>query len=211
MSSRSVCVALLTLMQMQDYPRGGRYRPMQAQHCSAGSTWVRYRTIPQQGSERSQNQIPTGEVLRSFCTSPPQRKAWFLRWSFLKPYHPIAIPRLLGTRAIRSCNVPVEHGEENTCRMQGDMHSMLTSTHICMQDVQEYWQKIIEGVDKPTARKLADKLDLTHPLGLQLQPRGRRPPLFQYTLDRKLEHPTHVLLIRVWPRLLLERANKDSV
>jgi hypothetical protein len=76
------------------------------------------------------------------------------------------------------------------------------------KDVQRYWEEVLEGVDKPTAKKLLAFVDPSLPLGLNVAPagaavapgdgrRGSRPPLYPFFLKTKKLHPTKVLLVRV--------------
>jgi hypothetical protein len=77
------------------------------------------------------------------------------------------------------------------------------------KEVQRYWEQVLEGVDKPTAKKLLQFVDPSLPLGLRVgaagtaiapggdSRRGTRPPLYSYSLATKQQHPTKVLLVRV--------------
>lgn len=80
-----------------------------------------------------------------------------------------------------------------------------------MQDVRAYWEGVLEGVDKPTAKRLVRYVDPSVHLGLPdvaaaglSEETGRsgtgrtgRPPIYSYFLQTKIEHPTKVVLVRV--------------
>ena len=80
-----------------------------------------------------------------------------------------------------------------------------------LQEVAAYWDEVLEGVDKPTARKLLPFIDTSQPLGLRAPAalpggttgggttgsttstgRKARAPLYQYHVNTKKEHPTKV-------------------
>ncbi|KAL4544776.1 hypothetical protein Ndes2526B_g00720 [Nannochloris sp. 'desiccata'] len=104
-------------------------------------------------------------------------------------------------------------------------------------EVEVYWTQILEGVDKPTAKRLIPYIDPSLPLGIRdpslpkssfpsrtastaagvlssidddalpststppatatTTLRGARPPMYQYFLETKLQHPTKIILCRV--------------
>ncbi|KAL0023521.1 hypothetical protein WJX79_006936 [Trebouxia sp. C0005] len=70
-------------------------------------------------------------------------------------------------------------------------------------EVWQYWQQLLEAVDKPAAKKLIKNLDMSNPLGIKHslgQRRGAKyskAPLYPFFLDTKKKHPTKVLLVRV--------------
>ena len=68
------------------------------------------------------------------------------------------------------------------------------------EDVQSYWRSVLERVDKPNARRLLSDLDLTTPLGIRQASQTKRqsqPPMYDFFLQTKIEHPYAVLLVRV--------------
>ena len=68
------------------------------------------------------------------------------------------------------------------------------------QEAQEYWQRVLDGVDRPMARTMMANLDLRHTLGIPASSaRGRKgkAPLLPFYEGIKHEHPTKVLLVRV--------------
>lgn len=74
---------------------------------------------------------------------------------------------------------------------------MLSNT---LQEAQEYWRKVLEGVDRPVARSMMANLDLRHLLGIPTactRGRGRKAPLLPFYEKHKALHPTKVLLVRV--------------
>ena len=69
-----------------------------------------------------------------------------------------------------------------------------------MQEAQEYWRKVLEGVDRPVAKMMMANLDLRHLMGILVSAtrgRGRKAPLLPFYEDIKEQHPTKVLLVRV--------------
>ena len=73
-----------------------------------------------------------------------------------------------------------------------------------VQEAQQYWERVLEGVDKPNAVELRAALDLRHLLGLPTsgcartgQGRSGRTPLFSLFCQIKRQHPTKVVLVRV--------------
>ena len=72
-----------------------------------------------------------------------------------------------------------------------------------LQEAWQYWQQLLEAVDKPAAKKLIKNLDMTNPLGISHSVAQRRnakyskAPLYPFFLDIKRLHPTKVLLVRV--------------
>ena len=72
-----------------------------------------------------------------------------------------------------------------------------------LQETYEYWTQLLQAVDKPAAKKLVDKLDISNPLGISHslgQRRGAKyskAPLYPFFLDIKAQHPTKVALVRV--------------
>eukprot|EP00887_Chlorella_sp_A99_P001624 scaffold8.g1624.t1 len=86
--------------------------------------------------------------------------------------------------------------------------SSSTSNKRIPKEVREYWEGVLECVDKATAKKLTQFLDLTQPLGLRV-PEGApgataagskprtRVPLFAFYQKEKQQHPYSVLLVRV--------------
>jgi len=74
---------------------------------------------------------------------------------------------------------------------------------VSSQEAWQYWQQLLEAVDKPAAKKLIKNLDMSNPLGIKHslgQRRGAKyskAPLYPFFLDTKKKHPTKVLLVRV--------------
>jgi len=103
--------------------------------------------------------------------------------------------------------------------------------HRVNREVEDYWTQILEGVDKPTAKRLIPYINPSLPLGLpdysekKSSPStaastadtdaddtlysatttttatkttlgGKRPPMYSYFLETKLEHPKKVILVR---------------
>lgn len=75
---------------------------------------------------------------------------------------------------------------------------------VCLtQEAWQYWQQLLEAVDKPAAKKLIKNLDMTNPLGIKhslSQRKGAKyskAPLYPFFLETKKRHPTKVLLVRV--------------
>ena len=75
-----------------------------------------------------------------------------------------------------------------------------------MQEAEEYWRSVVEGIEKPSARRLIRLLDLERPLGLpasQVEASNARRtgpgkvPLLRYFLATKAKFPQHLLLVRV--------------
>ena len=87
----------------------------------------------------------------------------------------------------------------------------MLSSHECgaWQEAWQYWQQLLEAVDKPAAKKLVKNLDMTNPLGIKHslgQRRGAKyskAPLYPFFLETKQKHPTKVLLVRVSHHQLL--------
>lgn len=75
--------------------------------------------------------------------------------------------------------------------------------HVVLEEsVKEYWDDVLEGVDKPSARKLLAYVDTSAPLGLphlfdSSKLKGSRPPAFSFFYETKLQHPDKVVLVRV--------------
>jgi hypothetical protein len=68
--------------------------------------------------------------------------------------------------------------------------------------IQQYWDDILEGVDKPNAKRLLQFVDTSAPLGLphlfdSTKTKGSRPPAFSFFYETKLQHPDKVVLVRV--------------
>ena len=84
------------------------------------------------------------------------------------------------------------------------------------QEAWQYWQLLLDAVDKPAAKKLIPQLDMTNPLGIKHslgQKRGAKyskAPLYPFFLETKQKHPTKVLLVRVSNNffLLSQRVNR---
>ena len=73
----------------------------------------------------------------------------------------------------------------------------LAAGHVPL-DVQEYWEQVLEGVDKPTAKRLLQYIDLSSPLGIDIsRGSGSKPPVYSYFLEVKKQHPTKIILVRV--------------
>lgn len=71
---------------------------------------------------------------------------------------------------------------------------------LAKQEAQEYWRKVLEGVDRPVAKVMMANLDLRHLMGIPASAtrgRGRKAPLLPFYEDIKAQHPTKVLLVRV--------------
>jgi hypothetical protein len=68
-----------------------------------------------------------------------------------------------------------------------------------MQDARQYWESLMDKIDRPAAKEMMAQLDLQNPLGLSSATRktNSKPPLLQFFLSVKREHPTKVLLVRV--------------
>ncbi|KFM25783.1 DNA mismatch repair protein MutS [Auxenochlorella protothecoides] len=73
-------------------------------------------------------------------------------------------------------------------------------------EVEGYWSSILEGVEKPAARKLVKLLDPRQPMGLPApkveESNAKRSgpgkvPLLRFFLATKAKYPMHVLLVRV--------------
>ena len=74
------------------------------------------------------------------------------------------------------------------------------------KQVEEYWRSILEGVDKPTAKRMVQYVDPSLALGVETEREdgvggGKKtttlPPLYAYHLEVKKEHPDKVSLVRV--------------
>ena len=66
------------------------------------------------------------------------------------------------------------------------------------REIEEYWTRVLESVDKPTAKKLIPFVDPSLPLGLpDPGAKGTRPPMFSYFLATKLAHPDKIILCRI--------------
>ena len=77
-----------------------------------------------------------------------------------------------------------KHGQQDRC---------------ALQEVREYWERMLERMDRPAALKLIPQLDLGHPLGftaLGEKAKGSST-LVPFMLETKRVHPTKVLLVRV--------------
>ena len=78
-----------------------------------------------------------------------------------------------------------------------------------MQEDQEYWEKVAESIDKPTAKQELKRLDLSYPSGIppnkkfeRLAKNSDTMPMPQLARQYKELHPRKVILIRVRrPRL----------
>ena len=73
-------------------------------------------------------------------------------------------------------------------------------TAVCGQEAQEFWRRVLEGVDRPVARAMMANLDLRHCMGIPgSSTRGRKgkAPLLPFYEGVKQQHPTKVLLVRV--------------
>ena len=72
---------------------------------------------------------------------------------------------------------------------------------ILQVDAQRYWEGVLGRLTKPTAKALADMLDLSQPLGLPKPPPGtprrKSPPMLAKFKEFKAQHPTKALLVRV--------------
>jgi hypothetical protein len=70
------------------------------------------------------------------------------------------------------------------------------------QETQEFWRQVLERVDRPTAKKLADGLDLSQPLGYAVGSKDGKggSALVRFMVSVKRTHPTKVLLVRVRAR-----------
>jgi hypothetical protein len=76
--------------------------------------------------------------------------------------------------------------------------STRATSSIVDAEVQEYWETVLKGVDKPTAKRLLDFIDPSVPLGLRFDAsKGSRPPVYAYFLQVKRLHPKKVVLVRV--------------
>lgn len=75
----------------------------------------------------------------------------------------------------------------------------------CVQHIQEYWDVVLQGVDKPSAKRLIQFIDTSVPLGLpQLYEKIQngtkahaKPPAFSFFLETKKQYPDKVILVRV--------------
>ena len=70
------------------------------------------------------------------------------------------------------------------------------------ESVKEYWDDVLESVDRPSAKKLLGYVDTSAPLGLphlfdSSKLKGSRPPAFSFFYETKLQHPDKVVLVRV--------------
>ena len=65
--------------------------------------------------------------------------------------------------------------------------------------MREYWERILETVDRPSALKLIPQLDLSHPLGFNALGEKAKGSsmLVPFMIETKRAHPTKVLLVRV--------------
>ena len=79
--------------------------------------------------------------------------------------------------------------------------------------MREYWEKVLEGVDRPSALKLLPQLDLGHPLGFTAQGEKAKGSsmLVPFMIKTKRAHPTKVLLVRVRACVLWHPACAASV
>lgn len=73
---------------------------------------------------------------------------------------------------------------------------------VAAQEIQEYWDNVLEGVDKPSAKRLIQFVDTSVPLGLptllQSGNGGKsRPPAFAFFYETKKEYPDKIVLVRV--------------
>jgi DNA mismatch repair ATPase MutS len=73
---------------------------------------------------------------------------------------------------------------------------------IVEDSVKEYWDDVLESVDRPSARKLLGFVDTSAPLGLphlfdSSKLKSSRPPAFSFFYETKLQHPDKVVLVRV--------------
>lgn len=69
-----------------------------------------------------------------------------------------------------------------------------------VQEARQYWESVLEGVDKPLAREMMAQLDLRYWLGIPQKTKigqSKKAPLMPFFLSVKKEHPTKVLLVRV--------------
>jgi hypothetical protein len=81
-----------------------------------------------------------------------------------------------------------------------------TTTKLLPPDIKSYWDRILERIDKPTAKQLLPHLDTRHPFAISPIPPSssattalpqRRPPLFSYFCEIKQKYPTSIILIRI--------------
>jgi len=73
---------------------------------------------------------------------------------------------------------------------------------LAAQDIQEYWDNVLEGVDKPSAKRLIQFIDTSAPLGLPNLFQGgngvkSRPPAFSFFHETKKDYPDKIVLVRV--------------
>jgi len=70
------------------------------------------------------------------------------------------------------------------------------------QETQDFWRQVLERVDRPSAKKLADGLDLSQPLGYAVGSKDGKggSALVRFMVSVKRTHPTKVLLVRVRAR-----------
>ena len=86
----------------------------------------------------------------------------------------------------------------HTCRPLSALSSKASER--VSPEVQEYWEQVLEGIEKPTAKRLMRHVDPSKPLGLDIsngERAGSRPPVYSYFLEMKKKHPTKVILVRV--------------
>lgn len=87
--------------------------------------------------------------------------------------------------------------------IQGPQATRKQSGHRCVDSaVKDYWDDVLQGVDKPSAKKLLEHVDTSVPLGLphlldSSKIKGSRPPAFSFFYETKLQHPDKVVLVRV--------------
>jgi len=67
------------------------------------------------------------------------------------------------------------------------------------QEVREYWERVLDRVDRPSALGLIPNLDLSHPLGFKAGIAAAKgsSQLVPFMIETKRAHPTKVLLVRV--------------
>lgn len=85
----------------------------------------------------------------------------------------------------------------------------------CWQEAQHFWEGVLVGVDRPVAREMMAQLDLSNLLGLDggstYGRTRKKAPLVPFFTQVKRQHPTKVLLVRVWPPTPLQKGAHGPV
>ena len=66
------------------------------------------------------------------------------------------------------------------------------------QEDQDFWEKIIDGIDKDVPKQFLSEFDTQYPFGFNPHKGRAKPQLWDVFLEGKRDHPTKLVIVKVW-------------